>query len=436
MVKSISRRHFLQGSTVLGAGLWLVAGGCTLPRSLPVRRRVGDKLNLGIIGVGGRGAANLQGVVGENIVALCDVDRSRLDQAAGDHPDARTFADFRELLQLSDLDAVVISTPDHTHAPAAAMALHRRLDVYCEKPLAHDLYETRLLTRLAGRYGAVTQMGTQIHSWDNYRRTVERLRVGQIGAVSEVHVFVNGKAWAGDGVPADRPPVPDSLNWDLWLGPVADRPYHPSYHPAGWRRYWAFGGGTMADMACHYMDLAFWALDLKHSIRIAADGPAVDLETTPAGLRVVYEFPARGSLPAVELTWYDGDRRPPLLTELGLADWQNGVLFIGEDGHLIADYDKLVLGPGDLAALPAPPQFIPKSIGHYQEWIEACKTRGRTTCGFDYSGPLTEAVLLGNVAYRCGRRLDWDAREMRVVNGAFANGLLRSDAREGWRLEA
>ena len=435
MDKSISRRHFLQGSTAFGAGLVLAAGSCTLPRSLPIRRKVGDKLNVGVIGVGGRGAANLQGVAGENIIALCDVDRAHLAKAAGEHQDARTFVDFRDLLQLEDLDAVVISTPDHTHAPAAAMALRRRLDVYCEKPLAHDLYQTRLLTRLAGQHGAVTQMGTQIHSWDNYRRAVERVQAGQIGAVLEVHVFVNGKAWAGNGLPTDRPPLPAGLYWDLWLGPAVERPYHPSYHPAGWRRYWDFGGGTMADMACHYMDLAFWALDLKHPTSITADGPEVHPQTTPAGLRVVYSFPARGSLPPVELTWYDGDRKPPVLAELGLEGWKNGVLFIGAAGHLIADYNKLVLGPGELATLPAPPQFIAKSIGHYQEWIEACKTRGRTTCGFDYSGPLTEAVLLGNVSYRCGRRLEWDARDLRVVNGSFADDLLRREARRGWQLQ-
>ncbi len=413
------------GIIALPPGSQRTAGSVSMPAKA-------EKLRIAVIGVGGRGADNLQGVAGEQIVALCDVDRGRLNHAASQHPDAHLFADYREVLALDSLDAVVISTPDHSHAPAAALALKAGLDVYCEKPLTHDIYEARRLAQLAVEHSAVTQMGTQIHSWDNYRRVVERVQAGQLGPVREVHVFVNGKAWAGTEMPRDKPAIPADLDWDLWLGPAAERDYHPSYHPAGWRRYWAFGGGTMADMACHYMDLAYWALDLRYPQKIRADGPGLHPELTPAGLRVHYEFPARGSLPGLTLSWYDGDRKPEVLAELGLEEWQNGVLFVGDEGHLIADYTKLAMGPGRLSEMPAPPEFVPKSIGHYQEWIQACKTRGVTSCDFAYSGPLTEAVLLGNLAYRSGKELEWDARGMRVLNQPALDSMIRVKARDGW----
>jgi predicted dehydrogenase len=427
--------------TTRRAFLGALAAGSLLPavRALPVRvpRRRRDKLNLGVIGVGGRGNDNLGGVAQENIVALCDVDARPLEAAAKRFPAARTFVDFRELLALGDLDAVVISTPDHTHAPIAAAALRRGLDVYCEKPLAHSVHEVRVLTQLAGEHGAVTQMGTQIHSWPNYRRVVEHVQSGALGAVTEVHVFCNGKTWSGGERPAEQPPVPEWLAWDLWLGPAPERPYHPAYHPAGWRRWWDFGGGTLGDMACHYMDLAFWALDLAHPLSVQASGPEVHPETAPAGMSVHYEFPARGKLPALALTWYDGDERPAVLERLGLQQWQNGVLFLGEDGRwLVADYDRLEIGPKErFAAFVAPPQFVPDSIGHYEEWLQACRTRGRTTCPFAYSGPLTEAVLLGNVSFRLGgTKLDWDAHAMRARNAPQAAPLLRREYREGWVL--
>ena len=432
MPAATTRRSFLAGST-------LAAGGLLLPqptwRRRPPPRR--DKLDLGVIGVGGRGHDNLNGVGGENIVALCDVDQTHLDRAATEFPGAKLFVDFRELLALDDLDAVVVSTPDHTHAPIAAAALRRGLDVYCEKPLAHSVHEVRTLTQLAGQHGAVTQMGTQIHSWPNYHRVVEHVQSGAVGQVRAVHVFCNGKTWSGGERPAETPPVPEGLHWDLWLGPAPERPYHPTYHPAGWRRWWDFGGGTVGDMACHYMDLAFWALDLAHPSTVRATGPQLHPETTPAGLQVDYEFPARGKLPALELSWYDGNRKPSILAELGLEKWGNGVLFVGDDGRwLVADYTRLELGPQPkFVGFAPPPHHVPDSAGHYQEWLEACRTRGRTTCPFAYSGPLAEAVLLGNVSFRLGgRKLDWDAGNLRARNAPEAAGFLRREYREGWVL--
>lgn len=427
-----SRRDFLQYSA-------LAAGSLLLPQcsATPQRRVLGpaDKMNLGVIGVGGRGGANLDGVKEQNIVALCDVDARHLQSAAEKFPGAATYADFRDLLRVGGLDGVVISTPDHTHAPAAAMALRAGCDVYCEKPLAHTVHEVRVLTELAREYGAVTQMGTQIHALPNYRRVVELVRCGAIGPITDVHVFVNGTNWSGGERPARGAPPPEWLAWDLWLGPAPEREYSPEiYHPANWRRWWDFGGGTMADMACHYTDLAFWALDLNSPSTVRAEPGPIDPETTPPGMTVHYTFPARGDQPALDLTWSDGRNRPPVLASLGLEDWRNGVLFVGRDGWLIGDYSKHQLGPAaKFAGFTPPDPSIPDSIGHYAEWIESCRTRDRATCDFDYSGPLTETVLLGLVSYRCGgQTLQWDAEKLRVANVPEADELLRRESRDGW----
>jgi len=432
--RSTSRRTFLQYTA-------LAAGGALLPQcsSMPKRRVLGpdDELNLGIIGVGGRGGGNLDGVKSQNIAALCDVDARRLQGAAEKFPQAATYTDFRDLVRAGGLDGVVISTPDHTHATAAAMALRAGCDVYCEKPLAHTVHEVRVLTELAREYGAVTQMGTQIHALPNYRRVVELVRSGAIGPVAEAHVFVNGSNWSGGTRPEHGEPPPEWLAWDLWLGPAPEREYAPKiYHPAQWRRWWDFGGGTMADMACHYTDLAFWALDLRHPTTVRAEPGPIDSETTPPGLTVHYTFPARGDQPPVALTWYDGQNRPPVLAARGLEKWRNGVLFVGRDGWLVGDYTRRQVGPAEaFEGFAEPEPWIPDSIGHHAEWIEACRTRGRTTCELDYSGPLTEAVLLGLVSYLGGgRMLEWDPDELRVVNVPEANELLRREYREGWRL--
>ena len=428
-----SRRCFLKSTSLALAGLALPSSA---RRGLgPVRS--GEPLRIGVIGVANRGAGNLDGVSREDIVALCDIDRRFLDRAAQKHPSAKRFADFRELIELDGLQAVVISTADHTHAPAAAMALRRGLDVYCEKPLAHSVHEARALQRLAQEHGAVTQMGTQIHALPNYRRVVEHVQAGVIGPVREVHVFCGTKGWGGGARPEGEKPVPDWLDWDLWLGPAPARPYHDGYHPAHWRRFWDFGGGNLGDMGCHYMDLAFWALDLSVPATVEASGPPVDAETAPPQIVVDYHFEARGEQPPVAVTWHGGGLKPAMLADLGLSGWGNGVLFLGTEGRfLIGDYNKMKVGPEDrFRGFTPPEQTIADSIGHYQEWIEACRSRGPTTCSFAYSGRLTEAVLLGNVSYRLGgKKLEWDADGLRVVNAPEAAGFLRRAYRDGWEL--
>lgn len=423
-----SRRQFIKQ-------IGLAAGTLLIAREGFARKiSANDKLNLGVIGVAHRGGENLKHVTSENIVALCDVDSNFLGAAAGQFPRAKTYNDYRRLLDQKDIDAVVISTPDHTHAVITAAALKSGRHVYCEKPLTHTISEARLVAKMARRYKRVTQMGTQIHAGSNYRRVVELIRSGAIGPVREAHVWVD-KVWEPMDRPSETPPIPAALNYDLWLGPVEYRPYSPEYVPYQWRRWWAFGGGTLADFGCHHMDLSHWALNLRYPLTIEAEGPPVHTECAPPWLIVHYEYPARNDQPAVKLTWYHGGKRPSHFTEGKLPKWGDGSLFVGEKGMLLADYNQHVLLPeADFAGFVPPKPFIPDSIGHHQEWIQACKTGGPTTCHFDYAGALTEAVLLGNVAYRVGKKLVWNPKRLRATRCPEAEQYIRHHYRKGWRL--
>lgn len=422
-----SRRTFLGTSAAAVGACWILPSWAESPN---------EKLNVAVVGVANRGGANLAGVSSENIVALCDVDANYLAAAAKNHPQAKLYRDFRRMLDevQNSIDAVVVSTPDHTHAPPAAAAMSLGKHCYCEKPLTHCVYETRVLTELAVKNRLTTQLGTQIHAGDNYRRVVELVQAGVIGPISEVHVW-SAASYSGGDRPTDTPPVPEYLDWDLWLGPAPYRPYHPAYVPFRWRGWKDFGNGGLGDFFCHYCDLAFWALDLRYPLTVEAEGPPPHPDSTPPWLIVRYEFPARGDLPPVKLTWYDGGKRPPLQAEAGLPDWASAVLFVGEKGMLLADYGRRVLWPEEkFADFTPPPQTIPASIGHHQEWIEACKGRGTTTCRFEYSGPLTEAALLGTVAYRTGRKIEWDAQNLKAIGCPEADPWIHTPYREGWKL--
>lgn len=432
---SWTRRRFLERAAAGAAAYGLAACRVVPPERTRRALSPGDKLRLGVIGVGNRGYENLLAVKSEEIVAICDVDEVFLEKAGREFPGAGQYWDFGLMIANEDLDAVVVSTADHTHAAAAAFAMRNTMDVYCEKPLAHDVREARSLTELARAKGAVTQMGIQIHAGENYRRVVERVRSGALGEIREVHCFVNGSSWSAQGVPAEEETRPSTFHYALWLGPVSDRPYHAAYHPKGWRRYWAFGNGTIGDMACHHLDLPFWALDLTAPATIQAEGPSVDSHGCPEGMRVRYEFPESGTRPPVTLTWHDGNLRPEILTKLGLESWTAGTLFLGSKGYLISNYDRHELGPADAwKDVPPPPATLAPSPGHHREWIEACKTRGKTSCGFEYSGPLTEAVLLGTVAYRSGRKLEWDAARCEIKNLPGADKWLAQPRDRGFDL--
>ena len=392
-MSQLDRRSFIVLGSVAAASAAL-ASCQSLGGRPPARKPKTGPLNLGLIGVGGRGADNLAGVAGENIVALCDVDATHLDVAAAGFPKAARFVDYRQMIREAELDAVVISTPDHTHAPATLAALNAGLDVYCEKPLAHTLEEVREISEAARWHNAVTQMGTQIHAGENYRRVVELIGTGAIGRVREAHCWV-GRSWGGGGRPTDTPPIPAGLDWKRWLGTAPSRPYHPDYHPAGWRRFWDFGTGSLGDMGCHHLDLPFWALGLERPSAVHAEGPPVSLETAPTALRVRWIFPE------VDLWWHDGGLRPLQFSQGLLPEWGDGTLFVGENGLLLSDYDRHVLLPeARFATYARPAQSIAASIGHHKEWLDACRTRGKATCNFEYAGRLTETVLMGVKAYR------------------------------------
>lgn len=424
----MNRRTFIKGAVYSAAGLSLTRASLRARQLSP-----NEKMNIGVIGVAGRGGDNLQGVSGENIVAICDIDERNLAAAAQKFPHAKQYHDFRRLIDQKDIDAIVVSTPDHTHAVAAVAALRSGRHLYCEKPLARTISETRIITELARKEKRVTQIGTQIHAGSNYRRVVEVVQAGALGAVREVHVWVNA-TYGGMDLPRETPPVPAGLHYDLWLGPVEPRPYSPEWVPFKWRNWWAFGGGALADFGCHYMDLPHWALHLRHPATVeVVDGPPVHKESTPPWLIVRYEYGARKELPPVTLTWYHGGKKPSVLPPDLAPKWSSGVLFIGEKGTLLADYGRNTFVP-ETANLTRPRPFIPDSIGHHKEWIEACKKDGPTTCSFDYSGPLTEAALLGNVAYRVGKKIEWDAAKMRAKNCPEAQEYIQHKYRKGWKI--
>jgi predicted dehydrogenase len=434
MSQPTHRRHFLKSSTLAGAGLWVAASGLLAKGASP-----NDKLNLGIIGAGGRGAANLDSLKSENVAALCDVNSDALAAQAKNHPNAKTYADWRKMLEQKDLDAVVISTPDHHHALAGVNAMKRGLHVYCEKPLAHSVHEARAMQEAYNNSHVATQMGTQIHATDNYRRVVELIQSGAIGPVREAHVWVDQGIEGPRSRPQETPPVPKTLHWDLWLGPAPARPYHPCYfkdRSMSWQNWWDFGNGALGDMGSHTIDLPFWALELQHPTTIEAEGPLpVRPETYPDQLTVRWEHPARGNQPPVKLTWYDGKQRPKSPEGVDLNTWHLGMMFTGDKGILLADYGKWMLLPeADFKGFQPPKPSIPPSLGHHEEWIHACKTGAPTLCNFEYSGRLVEHNLLGTVAFRVGKKLDWDPENLKARNCPEADPFIRPPYREGWTL--
>jgi predicted dehydrogenase len=428
--RRFGRRHFLYGAASATAALWFGAPALLRGKGL------NEKLNIGMIGLGGKSGDNLKGMAGENIVALCDVDGAALERVGAKHPEALRYQDFRRLLEQKNIDAVVVTTPDHIHAPASLAAMKLRKHVYCEKPLTHSVWEARQLASAARDYRVATQMGNGGHSSDSLREAVDWVRSGLIGPVREVHCWSNRPIWPqGIGRPADTPAVPKDMNWDLWIGPAPMRPFNPAYHPFKWRGFWDFGTGALGDMGCHIIDTTFWALELDAPSTVEAESSGVNDETAPNWSIVRWEFPARGSRPAVKLTWYDGGKQPSReLTELP-ADQKlgdNGSLFIGDKGKLLFDRTRplrLTPTPKDFAL---PRQILPRSPGHYVEWIRACKGGGPALSNFDYAGPLTEAVLLGNVALRTGKKIEWNAQKLEVRNAPEVARFIRREYRAGW----
>jgi predicted dehydrogenase len=417
-----------------------------------------NKLNIAGIGVGGRGASDIEGVSSENIVALCDADLGRASGTLKKHPNAKVYRDFREMLdkEHKNIDAVVIGAPDHIHAPASIMAMKMGKHVYVEKPMAHTIYEARRMTQVAKETGVVTQMGNQGHAGAGLRLYWEFIKDGAIGTVREVHVWSDRagtpeRPWWPQGV--DRPkgsiPVPENLDWDLWLGPARWRPYakfpngrggEATYCPFNWRGWWDFGCGAIGDMAVHNADPAFFVLDLGAPTAVEAQTSPVNEETLPAWNIITFEFPAKGDRPAVKMVWYDGAKLPPTPPELEgrkLAD--NGILFVGDKGKLLgpshAGAPRLI-PESRMKEYGRPPQMLPRSAGHHKEWIDACKA-GKpqdAKSGFWYAGPFVEALHVGNLAVRLQRRVEWDPAKMRSPNCPEADNYITKFYRNGFNL--
>lgn len=434
-----SRRRFLSASAAASGALALGAFVNVAPAKQS--KSPNEKLNLAGVGTTGRAGANLGELSYENLVCMADVDSNNLDKAAVKFSETRKYRDFRDMLEkeADKIDAVVVGTPDHTHAPAAAMALRLGKHTYCEKPLTHTVVEARTLANLAKEKKLVTQMGNQIHAGDNYRRVVELVQAGAIGEVAEVHVWANA-VYTGATFTTNTQ-APAHLDWNLWLGPAPERPYTEGAHPFFWRRFWDYGTGSLGDFGCHYMDLPHWALELRGPSAVEATGTPYDPVSTPGWCIAKYEYPARGKWPACRLTWYDSGKAPDeklaklTHSKVKPSTWKSGVLFVGSKGELLANYGEHYLFPeAQYADFKRPEQTIPKSIGHHREWTNAIRNGGPTTTNFDYAGALTEAVILGTVAYRHGSRIEWDAANLKITNSPDAAKWLHKEYRKGWEL--
>jgi predicted dehydrogenase len=440
MSQKIKRRTFLKNSAAAGIGLTILKSGILKAGQSP-----NEKLNIAAIGVRGRGAADLNGVKSENIVALCEVNARNLAAAAKEFPKAKTYVDWRKCLDQKDIDAVVCATTDHTHAFVNVWAMNRGKHVYCEKPLANSVEEAYMVrqTYLKNKNKLATQMGTQIHASDNYRRMVELIRNGAIGTPSEARVWCSRMPEGGSYLPEVKP-VPDYINWDLWIGPSHFHPFNPDYIKGGclsWNRFWDFGSGQIGDMGSHMIDMAYWGLDLKLPTSCQADGTPLNTDTLPQWLTAEWDHPANGWRPAIKLYWYDGGKKPGMPSQaFDREKLFKGVLFKGDKGWLLADYDLRILMPkqnaNDMTQYKSskPEDLIPPSLGHHREWIVACKTGKPTTCNFDYSGALIQNNLLALVAYRVGKNLEWDAEKIKATNCPEAEKYIHKTYRSGWAL--
>lgn len=446
MASGLSRRYFFFGSAAALAATRLEA------KSTPSLKRLGykspnEKLNIAAIGAGGKGHSDITGCATENIVAFADPDWKTAAKTFSEFPNAKQYKDYRVMLdkERDNIDAVIVSTPDHTHAPAAMWAMERGKHVYCQKPLTHTVYEARMLADAARKYGVATQMGNQGHSNEGARQLCEMIWNGDIGAVKEVHAWTDRPIWPqGIDHPLPEEPVPATMDWDLWLGTAATRPHNKGYYPFNWRGWYDFGCGALGDMACHILDAVNWALLLDapvsvECVKIEGKNPY----TFPTKSIVKFEFAARGNMPPVNVFWYEGGLKPPVPeglpadVKLGdIGDPSNGSLFIGEKGFITTGTygEGTRLVPDDkMKDYQFPPKFLTRSPGHYRDWIRACKGGDPACSNFSYSGPFTEWVALGVIAQRSEGKLTWDRAKMKVTNNSEANKFVKPYVRKGWK---
>jgi predicted dehydrogenase len=441
MTGRLSRREF-GALSAASLGAWMsLQGGRPLSAN--------EKLNVGCIGAGGKGETNILGVMRENVVAIAEVDEARGTKGFRLVPKAKHYRDYREMLEKEKLDAVVVSTPDHHHAPAAVMAMKMGKHVYCEKPLAHSIHEARVMRQVARDMKVMTQMGNQGHSGPVLREAVEIIRSGALGKVTEFHAWTNRPSWPqGLARPTEAMTPPANFDWNLWLGPAADRPYHDAYCPFKWRGWWDFGTGALGDMACHIADLGFWGLELEYPTAVEAISSELLPESAPKWSQIRYEFPARGDKAPVTMMWYDGGKKPdPAL--VGMAELPGGgSILVGDKGTMFvpSDYgNRYVLLPKEsFEGFKAPSPTLPRATtinvevtvaaAHYTEWLTACKGGPPAQSNFDYAALLTEVVLLGNVALRAGQRIEWDGPSAKAKNCPAADILVRPPMRQGWEV--
>jgi len=452
-VNTITRREFLGGSATAAAAFMVV------PRHVlggQEHTPPSDKLNIACVGVGGKGSSDIRSVSTENIVALCDVDDTQTAdfiKSERNTPEqkemylkAGKFRDFRIMLEkLKEIDAVTVSTPDHTHAVVAMMAMKMGKHVFVQKPLTHTVKEARLLAKTAKEMNLVSQMGNQGHAMEGARLINEWIWDGAIGDVREVHAWTNRPIWPqGINAPKEIPSVPSSLDWNLWLGPAPFRHYHPAYHPFAWRGFWDFGTGALGDMGAHIFDQPFWTLKLKYPTKVQASSSKFTKDSCPRAEVVTYDFPARGSMPPLKLTWWDGGLMPLRPEELEpgrmMGDSGGGVLFVGDKGKIMCSTysnNPRIIPESKMKEYKRPEKTIPRSPGIHEEWVEAIKAGKKSTTDFSYSGLLTESMLLGNIAVRAKEHktvLEWDGDKMEFTNLPEANEFIHKEYRMGWSL--
>jgi predicted dehydrogenase len=445
MPSRTNRRRFLQTSAAAGVGFW-VAGGLSAQES----KSPNERIAMASVGIGGKGSGD-SADAGKNgdMVAICDIDTNRLDAAKNRFPNAKVYTDFRKMLEENEksIDAVTVSTPDHTHAAAGLMAMRMGKHCFCQKPMTHTIYEARLMGQVAREKGVATEMGNQGTQEDGLRKAAALIRAGALGTVTEVHVWTNRPIWAQGGPRPEPEPCPDNVKWDEWIGPAPFRPFAKGYHPFSWRGWWDFGTGALGDMACHTMNMPYAALDLRDPLSVQAVTSGHNKDSYPKWSVITYEFPANDWRPALKMLWYDGGKR----VDKELIDGKNpsgsGCVIIGEKGKIYSpnDYGAQFEVLGDVEL---PEVEFEQSPGHFAEWVRAIKGGPPAMSNFpDYASPLTETVLLGNLAVWVaagqgvegevveGEKVEWDAKNLKAKNVPGLEGIVKPVYREGYTLD-
>ncbi len=438
MSNQSTRRDFLRGAVMTSAGIWVadrsLAKGFQTPN---------EKINFACIGVGGKGSSDtMEASRFGNIVALCDVDEKRLDEMAQRFPNAKKFTDYRKMLDTmgKEIDGVTVSTPDHSHAPAAAMAMHMGKHCFCQKPLTHSLFEAHRLGEIAKKMKVQTQMGNQGTSGSGLRRTAAQLKAGIVGTVKEVHVWTNRPIWPQGGARPEQRTPPSNLDWELWLGPAAERPFGDGYHPFAWRGWWDFGTGALGDMACHTVNMPFMGLDLLNPTSVEAESPGHNGDSYPNWSTIRYEFPATQARPAITMYWYDGGKMPGKEILQVEKPTDSGSLIVGDKGVLYCPGDygqdgRIISGGVEVGEVK-----FTQSPGHFAELAHAIKGEGTPVSNFPgYAVPLTQSILLGNLAVwhtRNGgkRKVEWDAKRLKAKGAPELDAMIRPKYRKGYVL--